>query len=642
MQSVWSADDVGGNGFCSADDGPRPARSLASGGRRVALVVGNSAYEHVPALKNPRNDAEDMAAALRDVGFEVIAGTDLDRSAFFERIGQFAERARSAGTAFFFYAGHGMQLDETNYLLPVDAAQRNEWTLKSTAVKLEEVLANMGSGARLVFLDACRDNPFLDGIARARGVRSSAMRRGLKRVEDDAGGMFIAYATAPGDVAADGDGRNSPFTAALKQHMGEPGLEINQVINRVRRTVAATQPAQRPWHTSSLHDDFYFVLPDVRVDPPPGRSDIPDPETETWLQIRETQDVGLLERFLASYPNGRYSLPAQARLEGLRQGTFTVVVRPPEATVRIANIGRYRAGMKLPAGRYRVEASADGYETAAASVSHGTGPTVHRITLDKLGFSALGEPATDGRRAFRDCPECPEMVVLPAGSYRMGSPPGERGRGHVGPVHEVTLGAPFAMGVYEVTFAEWDACARGGGCPRGEGIAEDRGWGRGRRPVINVSWNEAQAYAMWLSRKTGKRYRLPSESEWEYAARAGTATAYSWGAHIGFNLANCDGCGSRWDGVRTAPAGSFAANPWGLHDMHGNVREWTQDCWKDNYRGAPADGSAWESGDCSQRVLRGGSWNYKPSILRAANRFWNPSGNRYYNVGFRVARTLTP
>ena len=193
-----------------------------------------------------------------------------------------------------------------------------------------------------------------------------------------------------------------------------------------------------------------------------------------------------------------------------------------------------------------------------------------------------------------------------------------------------------------MTFAEWDACARDGGCPRGEAIANDIGWGRGRRPVIYVSWNDAKRYVRWLSRKTGKAYRLPSESEWEYAARAGTQTVYSWGDEIGVNRANCRGCGSQWDDSKTAPVGSFGANAWGLHDMHGNVREWVEDCWNGSYAGAPADGSAWRAGNCAVRVLRGGSWSGRPSNLRAADRNWYTTGNRNFNRGFRVARTLTP
>ena len=252
-------------------------------------------------------------------------------------------------------------------------------------------------------------------------------------------------------------------------------------------------------------------------------------------------------------------------------------------------------------------------------------------------------PSSAARRAgqrFRDCDEtwCPELVVVPSGSFEMGSPDGEAGRyGDEGPVHRVRIAKPFAVGVYEVTFEEWDACRRNGGCTHNPG---DRGWGRGDRPVINVSWEDARAYVRWLSRETGEGYRLLSESEWEYMARGGTKTRYWWGDEVGENRANCDGCGSRWDNERTAPVGSFSANAYGLHDVHGNVWEWVDDCWNEGYTGAPSNGSAWESGDCTGRVLRGGSWFSNPRFLRSANRFRDPSGNPDDDAGFRVARTL--
>ena len=243
---------------------------------------------------------------------------------------------------------------------------------------------------------------------------------------------------------------------------------------------------------------------------------------------------------------------------------------------------------------------------------------------------------------FRDCLECPEMVVVPAGSFMMGSPPQEQGRSEKEePVHEVRIGAPFAVGVYEVTFTEWDACTASGGC--GGYRPEDAGWGRGRRPAIYVGWGPAQSYVRWLSEKTGKRYRLLSESEWEYIARAGTRTPFHMGSAISTNQANYNGSKSK--GVyrrKTVPVGSFAANAWGLHDVHGNVWEWVQDCWNDGYAGAPRDGSAWESGNCSMRVLRGGSWRGTPGLLRSANRSRFPSAARNNDIGFRVARTLTP
>ena len=245
---------------------------------------------------------------------------------------------------------------------------------------------------------------------------------------------------------------------------------------------------------------------------------------------------------------------------------------------------------------------------------------------------------TDGRR-FQDCSLCPRMVVLPRGSFKMGSPAGESGRlESEGPVRVVTINYWLAVGVYEVTFAEWDACVSDGGC---EGYRpDDRGWGRGNRPVMDVSWDNAQSYVRWLSNKTRASYRLLSEAEWEYAARAGKVTAYRWGNEIGRNRANCDGCGSRW--VWWAEVGSFPANEWGVHDMHGNVWEWVQDCWNDSYRGAPSDGSAWERGDCSKRVIRGGSWFDDPPYLRAANRERINADSKDIYYGFRVARTLGP
>ena len=255
---------------------------------------------------------------------------------------------------------------------------------------------------------------------------------------------------------------------------------------------------------------------------------------------------------------------------------------------------------------------------------------------------------------FRDCPECPELVVVPPGSFMMGSPSGEAGRGsNEGPVHEVRIGYPFAVGVYEVTFGEWEACVSGGGCG-GYRPPSDRKWGRrDRLPVVNVNWVDAQAYVEWLSKKTRKAYRLLRESEWEYVARAETRTRYWWGDEIGRNRANCAGCGSRWDGGQTAPVGSFSANGFGLHDVHGNVWEWVEDCYNDSYHGAPSDRSAWESGDCSRRVLRGGSWSSEPRSLRSAFRSLMDSGDRNNkcgrkkygqnnDLGLRIARTLMP
>lgn len=279
-----------------------------------------------------------------------------------------------------------------------------------------------------------------------------------------------------------------------------------------------------------------------------------------------------------------------------------------------------------------------------------------RKRLAELSGNAF---AADGTGSFplagtliKECPHCPEMVVVPAGRFIMGSPPSETGRGAAeGPPHIVTIAKRFAVGKFEVTFREWDACVAARACAQ----VEDEGWGRERRPVINVAYEQAVSYAEWLSEKTGKRYRLLSEAEWEYAARAGSDKARFWGsgpdracqfanvydvtgkAEHNFNWENF-GCDDKY--ANTAPVGSFAPNAFGLHDMLGNVWEWVEDCGNDSYTGAPADGSVWSDGDCSRRVNRGGSWNMIPPSVRSANRFRFPPSARGSILGFRVARTL--
>ncbi len=242
-------------------------------------------------------------------------------------------------------------------------------------------------------------------------------------------------------------------------------------------------------------------------------------------------------------------------------------------------------------------------------------------------------------RVFRDCADCPEMVVIPAGRFRMGDLNGGGGADEK-PVHEVRIAKPFAMGRYEVTFAEYDRYAQATGKTK----PDDEGWGRrGNHPVINVSWQDAQGYAKWLSQETGQRYRLPSEAEWEYAARAGSTTIYYWGNSPSGRHANADeDDGWPSDGYElTAPTGSFIPNQFGLYDMSGNVWEWVEDCRRKNYRGAPVDGSAWVSGgDCDGRVLRGGSFNTTPAGVRSAHRAWVGAVYRLTNFGFRLARTL--
>jgi formylglycine-generating enzyme required for sulfatase activity len=233
--------------------------------------------------------------------------------------------------------------------------------------------------------------------------------------------------------------------------------------------------------------------------------------------------------------------------------------------------------------------------------------------------------------SFRDCQGCGEMVIVPAGAFDMGS-----NTDYESPVHRVTLANPFAIGRYEVTFDEWDRCVEEKGC---KAQPDDREWGRGDRPVINVSWVDAKAFATWLSQKTGQTYRLPSEAEWEYAARAGTNTPFWWGRDAGSRQANCREC-STSTGQQTSPVGSYKPNPFGLYDTAGNVAEWVEDCWNDNYRGAPKDGTAWTAGQCRLRVLRGGAYDSQAKTVRSTARFRYDTDVRYSSNGFRLVREL--
>lgn len=266
---------------------------------------------------------------------------------------------------------------------------------------------------------------------------------------------------------------------------------------------------------------------------------------------------------------------------------------------------------------------------------------------DAQGKKSSRAPAADP--AFRDCPACPLMMTVPAGELMMGSPESESRRGSdEGPQHKVQIPRPFAIGKYEVTFAEWDACVAKGGCRH---KPSDEGWGRGKHPVINISYDDAQQFVAWLASTSGKPYRLPTEAEWEYAARAqsiATATTqpFSTGATVGYKQANYDAnfvYAAGRIGIyrqRTMEIGSLPRNAFGLHEMHGNVWEWVEDCYRPDYRDAPADGAAVKSSDCKLRVLRGGAWNYYPWMLRSAARYATPGEVRLNNAGLRVARSL--
>lgn len=258
----------------------------------------------------------------------------------------------------------------------------------------------------------------------------------------------------------------------------------------------------------------------------------------------------------------------------------------------------------------------------------GSAPANSNLSSHKSALPPVNEPVAN---IVRDCLQCPQLVLIPAGSFNMGSMemfPFE------GPVRRVTISKPFYVGQWEVTSEEWDACVTEGGCTYSP---SRQGAGSGSLPVTNLDWNDTQQYLTWLTKKTGKTYRLPSESEWEYAARAGSTTTYPWGPKMEKSRANCSGCNDRASD-NTIAVGSYPPNDFGIYDMAGNAAEWVEDCWNDSYRSAPTDGSAWTKPNCQERVLRGGSFNSDVRYVRSASRFKYDFDVRYYANGFRVVR----
>ena len=234
---------------------------------------------------------------------------------------------------------------------------------------------------------------------------------------------------------------------------------------------------------------------------------------------------------------------------------------------------------------------------------------------------------------FQDCSICPPMIEVPTGSFQMGNRGGDSTEQ---PVHEVELKHRFAIGIREVTYGEWMACVKDQGCKQVPELASTPE----QLPMRNVSWSDAVQYNQWLKKVTQKPYRLPTEAEWEYAARANSSTRYWWGNDLSLVYANCKGCGGEWNRDAPAKAGSYPANPFGIYDMNGSVWEWVSDCWHTNYKSAPNDGRSWETPGCQQRVLRGGSWRDDPRLVSSFSRFYYDADIRYIANGFRVALTL--
>ena len=709
---------------------------------RLALVIGNGDYEDSP-LRNPTNDAADMAVALEYLDFEVMLYTDSDRREMGRAIREFGRKLKEdGGVGLFYYAGHGMQIDNSNFLIPVDTPLEEEDEVPYESVDVGSVLAKMesaGNSLNLIILDACRNNPF--------PTRFRSTSRGLARVEAPIGSLVV-YATAPGAVAADGEGRNGVFTGALLQQLRIEGQSLTQTIRRTRAAVVKqTNGQQVPWESSSLLQDYYFssepepepqlVLPSASessglqpsAQPTPQPTPAPTPQetsepaalatvesqTDRLTQASSPQDstpeqeeakkapvpapistaepaapapapapepepepepeTATPDNTLALLDNGQeISLPApvaeapQNNNDGDRflepdtsetntapseagLSTLTVFVEPADARIRIMDIvEKYKPGMELDNDRtYNLFITLDGYE-----------PYQKDITLDELNTSLN---ITLTRRSATE----PEMVFISGGMFSMGcSPDDGQCEAYEKPTHTVSV-APYAMSATEVTVGQFkefvsftgyvtDAEKNAGGnagCfvyTDNGGISRSNarwGWEKDKNwrdpaytqnddyPVTCISWNDAKNYADWLAAETGRAYALPTESQWEMAARAGSSGP--WGSSSSArglcdyaNVADRSqsSTGSKWNNRIncydrhwfSAPVASYQANGFGLFDMQGNTWEWVADIWTDSFSSTPVNGAANNRGASNERVLRGGGWDSEAKRARLSSR----------------------
>jgi len=603
---------------------------------RTALVVGNSAYRDAP-LGNPVNDASDVARVLEEqLGFEVILRTDVTKRQFKDAAKKFRKRLqRRGGVGLFYYAGHGIQADGHNYLIPVNANIDSETDVEYEAVDAGYVLGHMDeadASLNIVILDACRNNPY------ERSFRSAS--RGLVRLKIPAGeiGSLLAYSTEPGNVAADGRGRNSPYTAQLVKALKMPNLTLEQVFKQVAIGVYnETNQRQKPWTSQFLLEDFYFVRsqPDAVAKRPPRVSPTrPAPATRTaTLTVRSNV-----------YGDRVY-------IDGQHKGSTRLDMKlaPGSHTVRVEKEGYlpYEESVELQAGRnpvMRATLSKAPVMVERAEPVTAKPPPVALAPNTAVAPNAVNEPQKG--KTWTEPITGMEFVWIPKGCNDIGSPETEQGRHDDERQHRVCVEG-FWLGKYEVTNAQYRRYYSN----HDSGGYNEHSMNGDAQPALRIGWLGATTFAKWLSQNTGKRLRLPTEAEWEYAARAGTETTRYWGDDPGSDeacsFANVHDRASQqlnWnqkhhlcdDGyLVTAPVGRFRPNPYGLHDMLGNAWEWTCSAYNADYGGAEKECA--NEDRPGMRVRRGGAFNDSPRHVRSAYRFRDNPISYGHDLGFRLA-----
>lgn len=599
----------------------RNPSSAESSDARVALVIGNSDYQTSP-LKNPVNDAQVMSNTLKDVGFDVIERQNLDFQAMNMVIDEFGNRLKRGGVGLFYFAGHGVQSNGKNYLVPVKSNIQHENEIKYRAVDANLVLAKMesaGSRLNIVILDACRNNPF------ARSFRTTAS--GLALMEGPTGSI-IAYATSPGKTAGDGPGKNGVYTSELVREMKKPNQRLIDMFMNVRRSVKAkTNNRQIPWETQSLVEPFVLR---------------PDKTPDDQSRIVADSGAAIIE-------------------EQKKEMTLTVDCSPSSASVWIdgKNYGNTRKFKMPKAGTYIVKVEADGYKTYNDRVRMQNGKALTiKAYLEKIEAPAAQivpvPPAPTERRAGDTWTEPTtgmEFVWVPGDCFQMGCGSWtDNCNDDEKPVHEVCVDG-FWMGKYEVTVKQYMQFVRETRSNEPEWLEQGSDYNiktgsdnhykkmgnaltAEDHPIVGVSWHNGQAFAKWLTQKGHGRFRLPTEAEWEYAARSGGKNEKYAGS------GNIDSVAwySSNSNNRTHKVGTKSPNGLGIYDMSGNVWEWCKDRYDKEYYSKSPERNPEGASSGSARVRRGGGWGNSASFCRSAYRSYDAPGYRNRNLGLRLLR----
>ncbi len=691
--------------------------------KRVALVIGNSNYENSP-LKNPVNDASDMASKLKNFGFDVVKLINADKRNFEKGIRVFGKKLHQTGTiGLFYFAGHGLQVKNQNYLVPIGANIEDESDVKYETINIGRVLEKMDyakNGLNLVILDACRNNPF------TRSFRSGA--RGLTLVRP-ATGTLILYATEPGSVAADGSGRNGLFTEKLMMAMSKSGIKVQDVFQNTANAVnQSSQGKQTPWSEGTIiGNNFYFTERKTKkIAPKKASITVKATTTEPfnsaarheitfWNSVDKMPTAEGYKAYLQQYPSGHYKALALIKIKQLtkvatvddmtpvvKTKTKTKTIKPAKTVVTpkvkkqakakevskpkpIAHLsqltihsnvhndkvkinGEFKGSTKLQlslkAGEYLVEITKVGYQ-----------PYKQKIYLEKSANKMIKAKLKKKVkvRAVNLADYGIDMVAIRGGTFQMGSPTNEKGRDDDELIHQVSIQdfkinrtevkledfEKFIQATAYITDAEKNAGAQKG-CYSLVGKKwqyveghnyRNPGFEQGKNhPVVCVSHNDSLAYISWLNKKTSKKFRLPTEAEWEYAARGGKTTEWFWGSkandacdyeNVADKMTKKNVKGYVWRThdcndayTYTSPVGAYKNNPYGLYDMLGNVWEWTCSKWSIAYKG--------QEKICHKSAkiysFRGGSWYNVSAKIRVANRNRYRAFDRFFFNGFRLVQ----